>query len=127
MTIDPGSGDTIESDLSELSKSIDRPFVFVAHSPPYGTPLDVLDTGVHVGSVSIRMFIEAWAKKGLLMASLHGHIHEAPFRSGRISTLIEKVICINPGQYSTGNHPLRYVILALSDSPVRVKILKTSF
>lgn len=127
ITIDPGSEDTIEKDLSVLSDRIERPFIFVAHSPPYDSPLDVLDTGEHVGSVSIRMFIEAWARKGFLIASLHGHIHESPFRSGRTSTLIENAICINPGQHSTGSHPLRYVILELSHPPVRTQIVKTSF
>jgi Icc-related predicted phosphoesterase len=99
----------------------------VAHSPPYDTPLDVLDNGAHVGSMSIRTFIEAWARKGVLIASLHGHIHESPFRSGRISTRIEKALCINPGQHSAGDHHLRYVVLELSDAPVRLKLIKASF
>jgi uncharacterized protein len=122
--IDPASDDTIENDLSVLSRTIERPFIFVAHSPPYGTPLDVLDSGEHVGSGSIRRFIETWAKKGLLLSSLHGHIHEAPFRSGQISTTIKGAICINTGQHSTGNRPLRYVILSLNRDPLRVEIVK---
>ena len=48
--MDPATGDTMESDLEKLSEKIRRPFVFVSHSPPYGTPLDLLDNGVHVGS-----------------------------------------------------------------------------
>jgi Icc-related predicted phosphoesterase len=126
ITLDIGSGDTIEKDLSLLSERIHRPFIFVAHSPPYDTPLDVLDNGVHVGSSSIRAFIQAWARKGLLVASLHGHIHESPFRSGRISTRIEEAICINPGQHAAGDRPLRYVILKLSHPPVHLEIIKPS-
>ncbi len=124
MTIDPASDDTIENDLTFLSEMIERPFIFVAHSPPYGTPLDVLGNGMHVGSASIRKFIESWAEKGLLIASLHGHIHEAPFRSGQISTTIKGTICINPGQHSLDNQPLRYVILAVDAHPFRIEIIK---
>jgi len=124
ITIDPGSEDTIENELSLLSEKIERPFIFVAHSPPFGTPLDVLDNGAHAGSMSIRAFIETWARKGVLIASLHGHIHESPFRSGRISTRFDTAICINPGQHSTGNHPLRYVVLELSGDPLRLEIIK---
>jgi Icc-related predicted phosphoesterase len=123
--IDPGSKDTIENDLAQLSKSIDRPFVFVAHSPPYQTPLDVLDNGLHVGSISIRRFIEDWSRKGLLVAALHGHIHSAPYRSGAIHTTIENAICINPGQNEGPGAHLRYVILELTarSDPPRIQIL----
>jgi uncharacterized protein len=123
-TLDPASDDTIENDLAVLSGMIKRPFIFVAHSPPYGTPLDVLDNDVHVGSASIRKFIETWAGKGLLIASLHGHIHEAPFRSGQISTTLKGALCINPGQHSNGDQALRYVILSLNKDPFRVEIVK---
>ncbi|MBU0987191.1 MAG: hypothetical protein KKH68_08055 [Proteobacteria bacterium] len=112
--LDLSSDDTIENDLARLSESIDRPFVFVSHSPPYQTPLDVLDNGLHVGSISIRRFIEDWSRRGLLMASLHGHIHGAPDRSGAVQTIIENVLCINPGQNEQRGAALRYVILELT-------------
>ena len=35
-------------------------------------------SGVHVGSLAIRNFIKKWARKGLLIAAFHGHIHESP-------------------------------------------------
>jgi len=122
--IDLTSDDTIESDLARLSGSIDRPFIFVAHSPPYRTPLDVLDNGMHVGSVGIRRFIEHWSRKGLLVASLHGHIHGAPNRSGLIQTFIENTICINPGQNEGTGTDLRYVILELADlqAPPQIRV-----
>ena len=113
--IDPASNDTIESDLAQLSQLIDRPFIFVAHSPPYQTPLDVLDNGLPVGSLSIRRFIEDWSRRGLLIASLHGHIHGAPIHSGAISTRIENALCINPGQNEGPGTPLRHVILELDE------------
>jgi len=122
--IDPASDDTIESDLNRLAQKIDRPFIFVAHSPPYQTPLDVLDNGLHVGSVSIRRFIEAWSARGLMVASLHGHIHGAPNRSGRVHTSIENTLCINPGQNEGKGAELRYVILELTGQKTpRVRML----
>lgn len=113
--IDLTSNDTIENDLIQMSELIDKPFIFVAHSPPYQTPLDVLDNGLPVGSLSIRRFIEAWSRKGMLIATLHGHIHGSPNRTGAISTTIEKTLCINPGQNEGQGSHLRYVILALDD------------
>lgn len=120
--IDLTSDDTIENDLARLSESIDRPFIFVAHSPPYQTPLDVLDNGLHVGSISIRRFIEDWSRRGLLIASLHGHIHGAPNRSGTTHTTIENTVCINPGQNEGVRSFLRYVIMELDDRPTLPRI-----
>lgn len=114
--IDLTSDDTIENDLIQLSELIDRPFILVAHSPPYQTVLDVLDNGLPVGSLSIKRFIEDWSRKDLLVASLHGHIHGSPNRTGAISTTIAKAICINPGQNEGTGSSLRYVILDLVDS-----------
>lgn len=123
--IDLASSDTIENDLVQLSQLIDRPFIFIAHSPPYQTDLDVLDNGLHVGSISIRRFIESWSRKGLLIASLHGHIHGAPKRTGSIKTTFENTVCINPGQNEGRGSFLRYVILELADrkSPPQVRII----
>ena len=123
--IDPASDDTIENDLIQLSRLIDRPFIFVAHSPPYQTVLDVLDNGLHVGSISIRRFIENWCRRGLLIASLHGHIHGSPKRTGSIKTFIENTICINPGQNEGLGSLLRYVILELDarQTPPRIRII----
>ncbi len=118
------SKDTIENDLERLSRIIDRPFIFVAHSPPYLTPLDILDNGLHVGSISIRRFIENWSREGQLIASLHGHIHGSPNRSGSIKTVIENSVCINPGQNEGEGATLRYIIIELDDGqshpPLRI-------
>jgi Icc-related predicted phosphoesterase len=114
--LDLGADRTIESDLAALSQRIDRHFLFVAHCPPLDTPLDVIASGAHAGSLSIRRFIEHWSAKGLLLASLHGHIHESPSRSGAIATHINTALCINPGQ----SEELRFVLLELTsdfDSP----------
>ena len=112
--LDLSTEDTIESDLHKLSRGIDRPFIFVSHSPPFNTPLDVIYNGNHVGSMSIRKFIEKWSEKGLLIAAFHGHIHESPDRSGSIQTTIGNVLCFNPGQGNGEGAKFRYVIFELS-------------
>jgi len=111
--LDLGSDDTIENDLALLSEIVDRPFIFVSHSPPYNTVLDVLYNMVHAGSVGIMDFIQRWAKEGKLIASFHGHIHESPARSGAIVTEIDGTFCMNPGQGSGEGSPFRYVIFRL--------------
>ena len=123
--INLSSDNTIERDLVELGKLIEKPFMFVSHCPPYQTPLDVLDNGMHVGSLSIKKFIAKWSKSGYLVSSLHGHIHESPIRSGSINIKIENSICINPGQNTGRNANLRYVLLELADkeTPSRIRII----
>ena len=66
------------------------------HSPPHYTRLDVLYNGHHVGSKSIRTFIEQ--KKPFL--TLHGHIHEASDVSGTFWDKMGDTISINTGQTS---------------------------
>jgi len=113
--LDLTSDDTIEKDLSHLSKLIDGPFIFVSHSPPYHTPLDIIHNGFHVGSISIKRFIEKWSTQGLLIASFHGHIHESPLRSGAIGTRIGNARCINPGQGEGKGSEFRYIVFDLSE------------
>jgi Icc-related predicted phosphoesterase len=116
-TLDLDAGDTIAADLDRLSAMVRGPFIFVSHSPPFGTPLDVIQSGLQVGSVSIRTFIEHWAGEGLLLASLHGHIHESPLRSGAIDTRIQGALCINPGQENGPGGRLRSVLLKVETDP----------
>lgn len=49
-----------------------RKKVLVSHSPPYGTKVDIIRGGIHVGSKAIREFIEN-NKVDLVIC---GHIHE---------------------------------------------------
>lgn len=119
--LDLDSDQTIESDLAELSRHIDRHFIFVSHCPPLDTPLDVIASGAHVGSLSIRHFIEQWSAKGLLLASLHGHVHESPMRTGAIATHIDTALCINPGQ----SGQLQFALLELTTDadPPRIEMV----
>ncbi|MEW5900349.1 MAG: metallophosphoesterase [Acidobacteriota bacterium] len=75
---------TIKEDLERLAGRQElAKAVFLFHSPPYMTKLDLSDLGKklvdhvpldpHLGSIAIRRFIES--RQPLL--TLHGHIHEA--------------------------------------------------
>lgn len=85
--------DTIEADLQKLEEQIDKPFIFVSHTPPFNSGIDTLYNGLPAGSRAIRHFIERWGEKGLLHRSLHGHIHESP---GIVD--VGNVKCVNTGQ-----------------------------
>ncbi len=87
--------ETIEEDLNRLPKaSHPKKTVYVMHSPPFGTRLDLIQGGKSAGSRSIKAFIE----KNQPFLSLHGHIHESPELSGAYADRIGETLCINPGQ-----------------------------
>lgn len=98
VRLTPASGVSIEADLARLGERITGPFVLVSHTPPVGTPLDMLASGEHVGSAAVRRFIERWAADGRLTASFHGHIHESRDVSGEACAAFGKVFSCNPGQ-----------------------------
>jgi uncharacterized protein len=95
---------TIEDDLVGLSAIMEdsrwgnSSFIFVSHAPPKDTALDVTHRGFNVGSLAVRRFIERWSDSGRLILSLHGHIHEAPWKSGRAWQFVGDVPCFNAGQ-----------------------------
>ena len=86
---------TIEKDLENLPtpESMGKT-IYVMHSPPFGTNLDVIPGGHYVGSRSLRRFIE----NSQPLLTLHGHIHEAPRLSGKYWDRIGGTLCLNPGQ-----------------------------
>jgi len=89
--------------------------LFITHAPPYGTKTDLLPSGEHVGSKSLRRIIEE------LQPTLNicGHIHEA-----RGTDKIGKTQIINPGELSHGHACL----IKISDSPdieeIKTRIIK---
>jgi uncharacterized protein len=117
--VDPGpylrEKGTIEMDLEELPVPDDMgKTIYVMHSPPFGTNLDVIPGGHFVGSRSIRRFIETAQP----LLALHGHIHEAPRLSGKFSDRIGRTLCLNPGQLLPGNEGgprLQGVVFDLED------------
>lgn len=85
---------TIKDDLEKLKKlSNPKKTIYVIHAPPFDTKLDVISSGMHVGSKSIRDFIEEEQP----FLTLHGHIHESPQMSGSWKDRIGSTICINVG------------------------------
>ena len=87
---------TIESDILELIGLSDpKETVYLFHSPPYGTHLDVLGSrqvqDPHIGSHAIRDYIE----KNQPPVTLHGHIHESYHFSGRFFERIGRTLSIS--------------------------------
>ena len=69
--------------------------IFVPHAPPYGTKLDIIRAGFHVGSTAVREFIE----EHHVDAVVCGHIHEA-----RGMDTIDKKPIINCGEARLGHY-----------------------
>ena len=86
---------TIGEDLETLARlSEPAGTVYVMHTPPFGTTLDVLRNGRHAGSRLVRRFIEECAPP----LTLHGHIHESHHMTMELTDRIGGTVCINPGQ-----------------------------
>jgi Icc-related predicted phosphoesterase len=86
---------TIEADLARLGELSDPArTVYVVHTPPLDTKLDVLYDGTHIGSGALKEFL-ARSRSPL---SLHGHIHESPKMSGSICDRIGRTFGVNPGE-----------------------------
>lgn len=69
----------------------------VSHSPPKNTKLDLTFTGEHVGSISLRDYIE----KTNPTLVLCGHIHEATGVDH-----INDTVIVNPGPAKHGNYAI---------------------
>jgi len=87
----------IETFLHEgIDKVKDTKFkIMVPHMPPKDTKIDIISTGAHVGSQSVRDFI----LKHKPDISLSGHIHEARGRDK-----IENTIVFNAGMFREGGY-----------------------
>lgn len=100
---------TIEEDLRELAKAGDPACtVYVCHTPPDETKLDLMHGRRHIGSPALRAFIEEHQPP----LTLHGHVHESPHLSGDIVDRIGKTVCVNPGDSRT---KLRAVLVNPAD------------
>lgn len=97
--------DTIAKELTALNVPA-RPWVFVAHAPPYETNLDRTTDRVPWGSRAIRAVIEEHQP----MLSLHGHIHESPAVTGEYRQDIKKAVAINAGQTQS---KLQYAVVQI--------------
>lgn len=74
----------------------DAPYtILVAHCPPYRTAIDRLHSGQHVGSLSVRAFIEQYQPA----LCISGHIHEAAGEDWIGQTQV-----LNPGMLAQGGY-----------------------
>ncbi len=71
------------------------PIVLIAHQPPFNTLNDQLLDGFHVGSHSVRVFIEKYQP----LICFCGHIHEAAGKDK-----IGQTTVINPGPFGMGGY-----------------------
>ncbi|HSL40220.1 MAG TPA: metallophosphoesterase [Desulforhopalus sp.] len=81
------------TELAEPLHGRKIPTIFISHTPPHGTQVDRLSSGVHVGSTAIRTLIEQY-RPALCVT---GHIHEAQGRD-----TIGDTVVVNPGMLSAG-------------------------
>jgi len=95
--------------LKEESVLLNSKFILVAHEPPKNTKCDMAINGLHVGSESIRTFIEE--VQPILVIT--GHIHE-----GKGVDTVGNSIIVNPGPFRRGN----YSIIEIEDSTVKVDL-----
>jgi Icc-related predicted phosphoesterase len=92
------SEEMIDKILKEIYSSIKENFekiILVSHVPPFNTLLDTTKTGTHVGSRSVRKFIE----EHNIDLVISGHVHEA-----RSIDKIGKTALVNPGPANQGNY-----------------------
>jgi len=85
----------IYEEIKNLMKQVEKQKtrILVTHAPPYNTKTDMLPSGAHVGSESIRRIIEEFQPS----INICGHIHEA-----RAMDKIGDTLIINPGESSHG-------------------------
>jgi Icc-related predicted phosphoesterase len=101
FTAEMESEDSIQRDL-ETSLFLGHPdkTIYVIHTPPDQTNLDMTSAGEHVGSFAVRQFIE----KSQPYLTLHGHIHESVSISGTFKHKIGNTMCLASGNHNIGEN-----------------------
>jgi hypothetical protein len=100
------SEEEFEIFLRDLTIPTGLPQIMVSHQPPYDTINDQVSPGIHVGSKSIRRFIEE--RQPLICFS--GHIHE-----GIGIDHIGNTAIVNPGPAGKGS----YVLTEITDGQIK--------
>lgn len=79
-----------EKQFEKIKSNIKNPkkFIFISHAPPYNTKIDKVKNS-HVGSISIRKFIEFASP----VLAISGHIHETE----HLEDKIKSTRVLNPG------------------------------
>ncbi len=110
--------ESIEEDLLTLFENKPENTIYVMHSPPYKTSLDITYSNDNVGSVSIKRAIENFQP----FLTLHGHIHETVEMSNRFIDRIGDTICATPGNHNTMKDPYVLEIELPSRGVKRIKL-----
>lgn len=112
--------DTLWDDLQKIG-SVCRgtKAIWVVHTPPFNSILDITHNNQHVGSIAVKRAIEKYQPK----ISLHGHIHEAVAVSGNFMQKIGKTVCLSPGNSPNGD-TLSYLLVDL-EQPEKSKRFET--
>ncbi|MHC5034601.1 MAG: metallophosphoesterase [Planctomycetota bacterium] len=105
------SEDELAAFLQEAAEGLPRdlPWVLVSHQPPDDTAVDRVHSGAHVGSRSVRRFIEDFQP----LVCFTGHIHEA---AG--TDTIGRTKIVNPGPVHMGG----YACAEVTDRLVEVEL-----
>lgn len=93
---------TIKEDLDSLSEVSDPArTIYLFHSPPFNTDLDVANIGgqmidhvpidPHIGSIAVKRFIETYQPP----VTLHGHVHESFHLTGKYFQRIGSTLTIS--------------------------------
>ncbi|WP_457571444.1 metallophosphoesterase family protein [Desulfovulcanus sp.] len=85
--------------------------IFMSHTPPYQTKTDKVASGISVGSLAVRKFIEQVQPE----VCITGHIHEA-----RAVDHIGETKIINPGAFGSGG----YVKIVFENNRVEAEFLQ---
>jgi Icc-related predicted phosphoesterase len=104
-------GDVLNGTLLETQKETrsHSNLVLVSHQPPVNTKADRLFNGLHVGSRSVRVFIEETKP----VVCFTGHIHE-----GRGVDSIGDTYVVNPGPARS----LNFALVVLEENSVKVDL-----
>jgi Icc-related predicted phosphoesterase len=86
------------------------PVILVSHQPPFDTLNDKISNGAHVGSKTVREFIERYHP----LVCFTGHIHEAP----GIDTIGGTKI-VNPGPLGTRSYAYLDVTDGINELEIR--------
>lgn len=90
--------DSIQKDLEGiLFTAKPNKTVYVMHTPPYDTNLDLVSRNWHIGSMAVRQFIDE--KQPYL--TLHGHMHETVKMSGQFKQSIGNTLSMCSGNCNT--------------------------
>lgn len=109
--------ESIEKDMKELFNQPEKT-IYVIHTPPYNTKLDMVYSGQNIGSLAVRMGIEDYRP----LMTLHGHIHETADVSGDYVDRIKDTICASSANHNTLNTPFVLEVHLPSRSVKRIKL-----